>query len=472
MSALAHEVLAALWHQLGLPRAALQRAQLVGKEPVLPSSFAVGTAAQVAVAAAALAATEVGRVRNGTLQDVRIDMRDAAIECCGAFSVDGKAPTVWDPIAGLYPCRRERPSGHPEPAAWVRIHTNFAHHRDAVLGLLGLPLGSATGRDEVAAALLKVEAAWLEEAAAAAGAAVAALRRFDQWEQHPQHAALAALPLIELTRIGDAPPLPWPELGAGGRPLQGLRVLDLTRVLAGPVAGRTLAAYGADVMLVNSPELPNIAAIADTSRGKRSALADLHVAADRAEFAAALGGAHVMLQSYRPGGMAALGFSAAQVARLRPGIVYGSLSAYGRQGPWADRRGFDSLVQTATGFNDAEASAAGNATPRALPMQILDMASGFLMAYGLQAALLRQRKDGGSWHVQLSLARTGMWLRSLGRVDDGFAAPPVDLRAAMETSESGFGRLAACRHAAQFSGTRAAYERPSVPPGTDRLAWD
>jgi crotonobetainyl-CoA:carnitine CoA-transferase CaiB-like acyl-CoA transferase len=311
-----------------------------------------------------------------------------------------------------------------------------------------------------------------EAAAAEAGLVVAALRSFEAWEQHPQYSAVAALPLIEIARIGDAPPRAWPALAPAARPLEGLRVLDLTRILAGPVAGRTLAAYGADVMLVNAPSLPNIEAIADTSRGKRSALADLRAPADRAAFTAALSEAHVMLQGYRPGGLAALGFGATDAARLRPGIVYVSLSAYGRSGPWSGRRGFDSLVQTATGFNAAEGEAANAAEPKALPMQVLDMASAFLLAFGAEVALLRQRAQGGSWHVQVSLARTAQWLRSLGRVADGFAAPKPDFASRMEGSESGFGRLVAVRHAARFSATPPRYLRPAVPPGTDRLAWD
>ena len=158
--------------------------------------------------------------------------------------------------------------------------------------------------------------------------------------------------------------------------------------------------------------------------------------------------------------------------RIRPGIVCVSLSAYGRDGPWATRRGFDSLVQTATGFNIAEAQAAGSTTPKPLPMQILDMATAFLLAFGTQTALLRQHKEGGSWHVQLSLARTALWLRSLGRMSDGFAATPAEFSAQMEASHSGFGRLLALRHSARFSATPARYARPSVRPGTDRLAWD
>jgi len=412
-----------------------------------------------------MAAVTVGRSRGQPGQTVSVDMRDAALECCGFFRIDGKKPLVWDPIAGLYPCAGGG------PLDWVRLHTNFAHHRDAALRLLGLP-GPATPRDQVAAALLHWNALAFEEAAAEAGGVVAALRSVEAWEQHPQHRAVAALPLIEITRIGDAPALAWPALAAISPPLDGIRVLDLTRILAGPVAGRTLAAYGADVMLVNSPKLPNIEAIADTSRGKRSALADLGDPSDRAAFSAALSSAHVMLQGYRPGSVAALGFGPEAVAALRPGIVYASLSAYGRTGPWAARRGFDSLVQTATGFNDAEGKAAGSTQPKALPMQALDMASAFLLAFGIETALLRQRREGGSWHVQVSLARTALWLRSLGRVASGFSVPAPDFESRMETSDSGFGRLLAIRHAARFSATPAGYRRPSVRPGTDRLAWD
>ena len=148
-----------------------------------------------------------------------------------------------------------------------------------------------------------------------------------------------------------------------------------------------------------------------------------------------------------------------------------SFSAYGESGPWAGKRGFDSLVQTATGINHAEAQAAGSSQPKALPMQILDMATGFLMAFGAQAALLRQQREGGSWRVRLSLARTALWLRSLGRVAKGFEAAPPDFHGLMEAHRSGYGELLAMRHAAVFSQTPAAWSRPSMPPGSHPLAW-
>ncbi|MEP6739859.1 MAG: CoA transferase [Caldimonas sp.] len=460
------EAVLSLWRGVGLEAGLLDGLELSGREPALPSSFAVGTAAQASLAAAAQAAAVLGRARGQPPQAVCVDMREAALECCAAFTIDGKAPHLWDPIAGLY-----RTAGD-GPEDGVRLHTNFAHHRDGVLRLLGLPEGAATTREQVAVALRTRNALEFEAAAADAGLVVAALRSFESWERHPQHSAVAALPLIEIERIGDAPPLQWPQQTPGARPLEGLRVLDLTRILAGPVAGRTLAAYGAEVMLVNAPHLPNIDAIADTSRGKRSALADLRLPADRVRFAAVVGESHVFLQGYRPGSLPALGFGPAHLAALRPGIVCVSLSAYGRAGPWADRRGFDSLVQTATGFNLAEAAAAGSDEPKPLPAQILDLASAFLLAFGTEAALLRQSAEGGSWHVQVSLARTAMWLRSLGRVENGFAAPKADFSGRMEASDSGFGRLTALRHAARFSATPARYARPSVRPGTDPLAWD
>jgi crotonobetainyl-CoA:carnitine CoA-transferase CaiB-like acyl-CoA transferase len=266
-----------------------------------------------------------------------------------------------------------------------------------------------------------------------------------------------------------------------------VRVLDLTRILAGPVGGRALAAFGADVMLVNAPHLPNISAIADTSRGKRSALLDLRDDADRATLGRLIDEAQVFSQGYRPGGIAALGFGPEAVAERRPGIVYVSLSAYGTQGPWAARRGFDSLVQTATGFNEAEARAFGEDKPHPLPMQMLDMASGFLMAFGASAALWKQQREGGSWHVQVSLAQTGHWLRGLGRIaagaqasaqasagvgaQAGLPAAKPDFVPFVERAESGFGVLDAIRPSAQLERTPAAYARPSAPPGTSAARW-
>lgn len=455
-----------LWQAADGADEALQRVELTGREPVLPSSFAVGTAAQAALAAGALAAAELGRLRNGLEQRLTVDMRHAALEACTHFLIDGQALQLWDKLSGLYPCGGDDGAG-----GWVRIHSNFAHHRDGALRLLGLPEGASAEPADVRRALRRWNALDFELAAADAGLVVAALRRFDEWDAHPQGQAVALQPLLQWTRLGDAPPCALPLLPMQARPLQGVRVLDLTRILAGPVGTRSLAAQGADVLLVNSPHLPNIEALAETSRGKLSAHADLRDPAGRAAFDAVLRDAHVFVQGYRPGGLRDLGYGADALAEKHPGIVLVSLSAYGSSGPWSGRRGFDSLVQTASGFNHAEAQAFGHGPPRALPMQILDHATGHLMALASSAALQRQQREGGSWQVQVSLARTGQWLRSLGRVPDGFAVVPPDFAPYLETTITGFGRLSALRHAAQLSHTPTDWPRPAMPPGTHALAW-
>ena len=460
-------VLRDIWADASLDASHLQQADLTGSDPVLPSSFAVGSAAHASIAAAALAAAALGQARNGVQQRVAVDMAHAALECTGHHSVDGHTPEVWDKLSGLYRCSD----------GWVRVHANFAHHRDGALRVLSLPPGVVTERKQVDAALAKWKALEFEQACAEANLVVAAVRSFDEWDAHPHSKVVAAAPLITFEKIGSAAPRALPALPAAAQPLHGVRVLDLTRILAGPVCGRTLAAYGADVMLINSPHLPNIEAIADTSRGKLSAHVDLRTEGGRDSLRAALRDADVFVQGYRPGGLAAHGFGPEDAAKLCPGLVYVSLSAYGETGPWGGRRGYDSLVQTATGFNHAEAQAASWAKggvelpPKAMPVQIFDYASGFLMAFAASAALLRQQQEGGTWHVRVSLARTAQWVRSLGRVERGFDVTAPARDAYLESTASGWGALVALKHAAQFSQTPARWNRPSVRPGSHAPVW-
>jgi hypothetical protein len=182
-------------------------------------------------------------------------------------------------------------------------------------------------------------------------------------------------------------------------------------------------------------------------------------------------GAHVFVEAYRPGALDARGLGAHDAARLRPGIVYGSLCAYGHAGPWAGKRGFDSLVQTATGFNLDEASAAKSDKPLAMPLQILDFASGYLMAYGVLAALHRQQREGGSWHVRVSLASTGNWLRSLGRDPEGLKTVAESIKPFLEESDCEFGRLTFTRSPVRFAQRPLADVRSSGRPGSSRAAW-
>jgi crotonobetainyl-CoA:carnitine CoA-transferase CaiB-like acyl-CoA transferase len=458
------DILRALWRVAGLPPAALGPVSLSGEEPVLPSSFRVGAAAQAAIASVAAAAAAVHRRRGGPEQAARVDMRHAALEFGSErhLRLDGaEPPDPWDSIAGTYRCGDGRV---------VRLHTNFPHHRAGVLRLLRCE-GT---REAVRGALRGWTAFGFEDAAVADGLCVTAMRSFAEWDAHPQGAATAALPPLRIERFGgDSPPPPLPPVAS--RPLEGLRVLDLTRVIAGPVCGRTLAAHGAEVLHISAAHLPSFDnLLLDTGRGKRSARLDLRTAEGRAALRGLAGRADVFLQGYRPGAVAAHGFAPAELAALRPGIVCASLSAYGEVGPWGGRRGFDSLVQTASGFNVAEAEAAGTAAPKPLPCQALDHASGFLLAFGVLAALLRRAEEGGSWHVRVSLAGTGAWLRGLGPLENGFAAPPPrieEMADLLEESNSGWGRLAALRHAGGLDETPPRWALPSVPLGTHEPVW-
>ena len=456
------KVVSQLWTEAEMPQTQLKSLDLTGKNPLLPSSFHVAVAAQSTIACAALASTAVSALRGGPQRLVSVDMSDAERECTGYFTLDDRVPDVWAPLSGLYPCAD----------GFVRIHANFDHHRDGVLRLLdiqGRP--DQVDKPTVEKALSVWRAVEFETAAADAGLVVSAARSFEEWDSLTAAKAVANQPLISMDKIGEAAPIELPGLAREARPLSGLRVLDLTRILAGPVCGRTLACHGADVMLINSPHLPNIDAIADTSRGKLSTHIDLNKSTGAESLRALSGDTHLFLESYRPGGLAGRGFSPGELASIRPGIVYVSLSAYGHEGPWAGRRGFDSLVQTASGFNIAEAKAAGESTPRSLPVQILDYASGFLMAFAGQVALLRQQQEGGSWHVQISLAATAHWLRNLGRIDFHDKTASLGLRKHAVRTASGFGKLTAMPHAARIDGIELTSERPSVRPGTDAAIW-
>jgi crotonobetainyl-CoA:carnitine CoA-transferase CaiB-like acyl-CoA transferase len=456
------EILGNIWISAGGEPSALDAVTLSGEEPQLPSSFRVAAAAQASVAATGLAAATIWKLRSGEAQDVAVDMRHAVVECRSEryLRVDGKPPPpAWDAIAGIYKTRDAR---------FVRLHTNFPHHRQAVCKVLNCK----AERDDVQTALMQWDADAFETAAYAAGGVVAMMRSHAEWSATPHAQALATLPLISFEKIGEAAPKPWPK---GDRPLAGIRVLDLSRVIAGPVAGRTLAAHGADVMLVSSPDLPAIPWLSiDNGRGKLSSFVELKSEQGRNTLRDLLAQSDIFSQGYRPRALAALGFSPQDAAQLNPGIVYVTLSAYGHAGPWADRRGFDSLVQTTTGFNHAEGEAAGVDGPKELPAQMLDHATGYFMAFGAMMAKARQSREGGSWHVRVSLAQTGRWLWNLGRVTDGFKTEDLkgeSVKPLMEELASGFGPLRSVKPSAVLSRTPAFWARPSVPLGSHPPQW-
>jgi crotonobetainyl-CoA:carnitine CoA-transferase CaiB-like acyl-CoA transferase len=250
-----------------------------------------------------------------------------------------------------------------------------------------------------------------------------------------------------------------------GRPLDGVRVLDLTRVIAGPVCGRVLTSLGADVLCVRAQHLPTIPFLdLDTGFGKRLRLLDLRDADQRAAFLDLVRSADVLVQSYRPGALARLGLGPAELAAVRPGLVYVSVSAYGTTGPWAVRRGFDSLVQLATGLASDGMRAAGAGGPVSLPAQVLDHATGWLAAAGAISALTRRGREGGSWHVRLSLARTARWLDGMGRLDPpaGPAGPEPDVSDLRSEMPSPAGLLSYIRPPGTIGGWMPRWDSP--PP--------
>ena len=453
-----------LWQLAHGEPSALARVAVTGQDPTLPSTFHVGTLAAATIAAAGLAAAECHRLRTGVAQRVDVSMRDALVAFRSERYLrvdDGSPPEPRHPVTGFYATRDGR---------WIQLHANFPHHLHGILDVLGC----GPQRDDVAAAIRTWEGAALDTALAEAGLCAALIRTPDEWAAHAQARALASLPLFEIERIGAAP---VEAIGRGepDQPLVGVRVLDLTRIIAGPVAGRTLASHGAQTLLVNGPHLPNIASLViDNGRGKRSAWIDLREAAGVAMLRGLARDADVFLQAYRPGALAARGFSPQALAEVRPGIVCVSVSAYGHAGPWSMRRGFDSLVQSASGIAWHEQRAAQADGPRHLPCQALDHATGYLAAFGAMIALARRATEGGSWHVRLSLAQTGRWLQSFGVVPDGLHAQDWafdDVRDRLDRMASPFGTLDAVRPAERLSATPPRFTRPPVPLGTDVARW-
>ncbi|MFN0090723.1 MAG: CoA transferase [Acidimicrobiales bacterium] len=431
--------------------------EVLGEGPALPSVYPVTDLAAGAIGAATLAAAALWSERGGPAPAARIERTEAAVafrsERC--LRVQGAPPAeVWGPLSGDF---------RTAEGAWVRIHANFAHHRDAALAALGL--AGDVDRAAVREATAHREGVELVEAIMSRGGAAASWRSTEAWADHPQGRAVRDLPLVSLTRLDASAPAP---LGDADRPLGGVRVLDLSRVLAGPVCGRFLAAHGADVLRVSAPHLPTFDQLdLDTGFGKRSCHLDLRDPADAAALGRLVDGADVFVQAYRPGSLAARGFGPAELAARRPGIVVVELSAYGRAGPWAPRRGFDSLVQMASGIVANETAAAGAAEPRSLPAQALDHGTGYLAALGAIAGLSRRIQEGGSWLVEVSLARTGRWLDMLGRVRDGQATPEPDPAPYLAAT----GPLTHLRPPGLIPASPPRWERPPPAPGEHPPAW-
>lgn len=445
----------------GRPMAGPGEYEITGKDPVLPTHFRIGTAASAALTAVGIAAADLWQIKTGKRQKVTVDTREASIALRSEryLEVDGNpAHEGWGKISGVYQTKDGR---------WVQLHCNHPHHAEGVLKLLGCA--------EDRAAVTKAVAGWnaldLETALGKVGMCARMLRSPAEWAEHEQAKAIAALPLLEILKIGDSAPEPLPK---GPRPLSGVRGLDLTRVLAGPVSGRLLAGFGADIMRITAPHLYfSPALVIDTGFGKLSTQLDLREKAARDKLMALAREADIFTQGYRPGTIAARGFTPEALHAARPGIVCVSLCAYSHAGPWKDMRGFDSLVQTASGISYE----GGEGKPGPLPGQALDHCTGYLAAFGTMMALARRAREGGSWLVRLSLAQTGRWINGLGRLGTiselrTLPDPGLDeIRDLTMETDSPFGRLLHLKPPIGLSETPMAWSRPPVPLDTHKPVW-
>ncbi len=456
MSELAYSIL----NQLGRAKRADDRLSTTNSgDPIFVTPWRIAEAGAAALGAVGLAVSDLWRLKTGKPQAVTVDRHTAAASLKSNTYVtkNGERPLSWDPLTGHYPTRDGR---------HMFIHTNHPHHRDGALRIAG---ASEATKEALAAAVAKWTAHDIEEAINNGGCVGGIARSREEWNAHPHGVAVAKLPLIDIVKIGEAPARPLPK---GDRPLSGVRVFDLTRVLAGPTSGRVLAENGADVLHVAAPHLPyQSELLMDTGHGKRCAWLDLRKPADLETTKALLREADVFTQGYRPGTIAARGLGPEQVAALRPGIVCVSVCAYGHEGPWAGRRGFDSIVQNVTGLTAMQGSLA---QPRNLPVQALDYICGYLAALGAMVGLARRAEQGGSWLVRISLVQVAHWIASLGTVDATKGAkelPETELAQILMESEGPIGRLRHLKPAIQLSETPCFYARPAEPLGSSPARW-
>lgn len=382
-----------------------------------------------------------------------IDLDQIAAYCTTHVEVDGESLPAWADLSGVYPTADGR---------HIQLHCNFPHHARGVVD----HLGTSDDRTAVAAAIAERNAFELETALIERGMIGATIRTLDEWDRHPHAVATSSLPLVDVEQIGDADPRPAGEWSD-------VRVLDCSRVLAGPVSGSMLAGFGADVLRLGAEHLPSVpVGVISTGFGKRNTFVDLRTPEGSATVRSLFRQADVWIDAFRPGAMAALGCSSDAVAEQSPGVVIIQISAFDDVGPWSGRRGFDSILQSTTGVRAAGGAFArdssGNATdpgPTGLPVQALDYATGFLAA-GVAAQLLsHQRRTGGSWLARVSLLRTRNWLMGLGGPHPYVPTSPTVERHRLDSLDTDFGLVTAVR---PFAGE---WHHAPMPLGTSKPVW-
>lgn len=432
----------------------------------MDSCYDVEGLAVAALDTAGRAVAGLVRRLSGAQPEATVDPLLAQAWFAGSFTPRGwEIPPPWDAIAGDYPCRD----------GWIRLHTNAPHHRAAALAVLGFAVGSVPDKPEVAAVVARWDGTGLENAVLAAGGCAAQLRTPQEWAAHPQGRAVAAEPLIAWTDHGATAA----TASAAGpeRPLAGVRVLDLTRVIAGPAATRFLAGFGAEVLRIDPPGWEEPALIPEMTVGKRCARLDLKSDAGAQRIRELIADADILVCGYRPGALSGLGLDEPELRRLRPGLVRVELDAYGWTGPWAGRRGFDSLVQMSSGIADAGMRYFGADRPVPLPVQALDHATGYFAAAAAVAAW-SDRLQGRVRSARLSLARTAAELRpEPGTAEQKTGAPDTGGHALPTVPEhTKWGPGTRLLPPLTFSGPEAAQPRmfwtvPAAPLGSAPPSW-
>lgn len=424
---------------------------------VVPSAFAATDFAAAAIAVAASAICDLLHEAGLQRLTVTVDRVLASAWFTSSLRPQGwKPPPAWDPVAGDY----EASDG------WVRLHTNAPRHREAALRVLGCK----PDPEDVAQAVRKRSAQQIESDVVVGGGCAATMHSIADWRANPQGLALASEPLMWVTRTENGPDENWTPNAE--RPLKGIRVLDLTRVLAGPVATRFLAGYGADVLRIDPPDWEEAVA-SEVTLGKRCARLDAKSRVGLKALGDLLKQADVLVHGYRPGAIEALGLGDEQRDAVRPGLVDVSLDAYGWTGPWKDRRGFDSLVQMSTGIADHGRAWSGDERPHPLPFQALDQATGYLMAAQVIEGLKTRMMTGRGTRARCSLARTAHFLieRANGPVEGETTANLCDVPTSDAIERTSWGPAKRVAPPVVIEGTPMWWERPAVELGSDHPNW-
>lgn len=450
------QFLTTISRDLGIASEALANVHFRGSGD-LPSVFAVSDLATAAVAAAGAAVAQLVATRFGALPRVTVSRRLSSLWFGRSIRPHGwKLPAAWDPIAGDYPTAD----------GWIRLHTNAPHHRDAALSVLGV----SADKSEVARAVVNWSADALETAVVQNSGCAAAMRSMAAWATHAQGESVSREPLVATQVTGDCRDSTLSSTPE--RPLRGIRVLDLTRVLAGPVATRFLAGFGADVLRIDPPVWDEPGVVPDVTLGKRCARLDLRNSSERAVFLDLLRRADVLVHGYRSDALDNLGLDAQALRAIRPGLVDVSLNAYGWGGPWRNRRGFDSLVQMSSGIADAGMRILGKDRPTPLPVQALDHTTGYLMAAAVVCGLSQPVGTAHGFGALTSLARTAQLLVSGpagGASGDLGPATEEDWSESIEATD--FGPARRLRSPVTIGDASMQWDRPAVKLGSSAPAW-